>query len=245
MRSVIHVPDFDAYGERIAGLPMEPLRVRAVTVSPVASNDPVTLDGVLAWAMVTEALAGRTFPRVDAPIWQPLPLAMERQVDGLPLWRSTDFAPVNLTKGSTHIHRRTSDNPYGMPALRGTLGEKRPRRYPNEQSGPYMNFRVPEKRHIAEAWEATCVGNRAEVERLLGYAQYFGKAPKRGCGFVAEWTVEPLGAEFSFYDERGEPLRPIPVEGNIGVGVMQGWTPPYWLKETWRVCLPSSIGRRL
>ena len=177
MRGVIHLPALDAYGERVAGLSLEPLRVRVMVTTPVASNDPVALDGLLAWAMVTEALQGRTFPRVDAPVWQPLPLQLERLIDGLPLWRSTDFAPVNLTRSSTHIHRRTSDNPYGMPALRQTLEQKRPRRYPSELAGPYMNFRVPEKRHVAEAWEATCIGNRAEVERLLSYVQYFGKAP--------------------------------------------------------------------
>ncbi len=243
MRGVIHLADFDQYGARVGRLPTRALRVTARTATPVASNDPVALDGILAWAMVTEALAGRPFPRVDAPVWQPLPLKLSALIDGLPLWASTDFFPVNLAKGSTHIHRRTSDNPYAMPALRQTLGEKRPRRYPSELAGPYMNFRVPERRNVAERWEATCVGNQTEIERLLSYVQFFGKAPKRGCGFITEWTVEPLDEPFSLYNEAGEPLRPIPVEWDAGVGVQQGWTPPYWLKETWRICLSSAAAR--
>src|SRR5262249_37565984 len=145
MRSVIYLPEFDAYGKRISNLPMQPLRVIAETVTPVASNDPVALDAIIAWAMITEALAGKPFPRVDAPVWQPLPLKLHKIIDGLPLWSSTDFFPINLSKSSTHIHRRTADNPYAMPALQRTLKEKRPRRYPNELAGPYMNFRVPEK----------------------------------------------------------------------------------------------------
>lgn len=105
-----------------------------------------------------------------------------------------------------------------------------------------MNFRVPEKRVSAERWEAICVGNRAEVTRLLSYVQFFGKAHKRGCGFVAEWTVEPADG-FSFFNEIGEALRPIPVSAHTGIGVQQGWTPPYWLRETWRVCRPSMMAR--
>lgn len=243
MRGVVHLPEFDRYGERIAGLRVRPLRITARTVTPVASNDPVALDAVLAWAMVVEQLQGRPFPRVEGPVWQPLPLALDQIIDGLPLWQSTDFIPVGLSKGMSHIHRRTADNPYAMRGLQETLGQKRPRRYPNELAGPYMNFRVPERRNVADHWTATCVGNQAEVERLLSYVQFFGKAPKRGCGFMLDWEVEPLDEPFSFYNEAGEPLRPIPVEWDTGVGVQQGWTPPYWLKETWRVCLSSATAR--
>lgn len=242
---VNHDPRFDAYGERIAGLPMEPLLVSVVTVTPVASNDPVALDGLLAYAMVTEALAGASFPEAEGIFWQPLPLQMEREIDGLPLWATTQFRPEGLAKGMSHIHRRTADNPYEMPALQSTLNRKRPRRFPNQQAGQYMDFRVPERRNVAGRWTATCVGNLAEVERLLGYVQHFGRAPKRGCGFIQEWTVRPLDAEFSFYDEDGEPLRPIPLDWDTGVGSLQGWTPPYWLKDGWRMCLDSKIARLL
>lgn len=242
MRGVARLPELDAYGERIAGLSMRPLRITARTVTPVASNDPVALDAVLAWAMVVEQLQGRPFPRVGGPVWQPLPLALDRTIDDLPLWQSTDFIPEGLSKGMSHIHRRTSDNPYAMRGLQETLREKRPRRFPSELAGPYMNFRVPERRNIAESWSATCVGNKAEVERLLGYVQFFGKASKRGCGFMLDWTVEAMDEPFSFY-AGGEALRPIPVEWDTGVGVQQGWTPPYWLKETWRPCISSAAAR--
>lgn len=238
-----HDPRFDAYGERVAGLPMEPLRVSVVTVTPVASNDPVAFDGLLAYAMVTEALAGQSFPEAPGIFWQPLPLKMEREVDGLPLWATTHFQPENLAKGMSHIHRRTADNPYEMPALQASLGNKRLRRFPNQQAGQYMDFRVPERRNVASRWTATCVGNRAEIERLLAYVQHFGRAPKRGCGFIQEWRVEPLGGEFSLYDADGEPLRPIPIEWDAGVGSLQGFTSPYWLKDGWRMCLDYKQAR--
>lgn len=243
MRGVIHVAELDAYGERIEDISFQPLSITVRTVTPVASNDPVALDGVLAWAMVTEQLQGRTFPRVQGPVWQPLPLGREALIDGLPLWQSTDFMPAGLSRGSTHIHRNTSDNPYALRGLQETLGQKRPRRYPSELSGPYMKFRVPERRNVAEYWSATCIGNKLEVDRLLSYVQFFGKAPKRGCGLIAEWKVEALGDPFSFYTAAGDPLRPIPVSANASIGVQQGWTPPYWLKETWRVCLSPITAR--
>ena len=56
MRSVTHLPELDAYGRSITCLPLEPLQVTVRTLTPVASNDPVALDGVLAYAMVTEAM---------------------------------------------------------------------------------------------------------------------------------------------------------------------------------------------
>jgi len=46
MRSVTHLPELDAYGRSVACLLLEPLRVTARTLTPVASNDSVALDGV-------------------------------------------------------------------------------------------------------------------------------------------------------------------------------------------------------
>jgi CRISPR type IV-associated protein Csf3 len=106
-----------------------------------------------------------------------------------------------------------------------------------------MDYRVSERRYAAESWTAYCEGNAAEIKRLLSTVRYFGKASKRGCGFIASWAVEPI-AEFSYRDRSGNALRPLPVEGNP-TGVRQGWTPPYWLRETWRVCEPSAVARMM
>lgn len=244
MRGINHLPQLDAYGKRIEGLDYEPLLVTVRTVSPVASNDPVALDSILAFAMVTEAMQGKPVPQEGGPYWIPLPLKLDRLIDDLPLWTSTDFVPHGLCKRLTHIHRRTGDNPYAFQGLMNTLDNKRPRRMPLTTAGPYMDYRVPERRYIADRWCATCIGNRREVTRLLSLLQYFGKASKRGCGFVLEWMVEPIEA-FAWRDDEGRPLRPLPLEMDTGVGVRQGWTPPYWLRQTWRVCEPSSIARYL
>src|SRR3990172_3671208 len=217
MRSVEYLSELYDYERRIKDISRRPLSVTVRCDTPIASNDPVALDGILAWAVVAEGFQGRPFPQGGGPYWQPLPLRLEKRIDGLPLWQSTDFIPNELHKRMTHIHRRTSDNPYAMPALIETSGDKRPRRFPRSDSGPYMDYRVPERRYVAESWTAFCVGNQAEVERLLSTIQYFGKGSKRGCGFVGEWVVETCDA-FSFRNNRGEALRPIPVEENDAVG---------------------------
>lgn len=240
MYSVSHLPQLDEYGARIASLHYEPLCVTVSTDTPVSSNDPVALDGVIAFAAVTDALKGRPFPQVGGPFWQPLPLKLDRVIDGLPLWTSTDFLPSDLHTRLTHIHRRTADNPYAMSGLISTLNRNRPRRFPLSTAGPYMDYRVPEKRFMARQWTAWCIGNGAEIERLLALVQYFGKGSKRGCGFVTEWTVRPA-ERFAWRDERGFALRPIPLDDPFAPGVRQGWTPPYWHRDTWRLCEPSSV----
>lgn len=244
MRSVTHLPELDAYGKRIDGLEMEPLRVTVQTVTPVSSNDPVALDGVIAYAMVTEAMKGRPFPQSGGPFWQPLPLKLDRLVNGLPLWTSTDFFPTDVHKRLTHIHRRTADNPYAMLGLMHTIHAKRPRRLPSSAAGPYMDYRVPERRYIADHWTATCIGNKQEIERLLAMVQYFGKGSKRGCGFLDKWKVESID-RFHWRDTDGFALRPIPVDDDSGIGVRQGFTPPYWLKDTWVICEPSIATKML
>jgi len=240
--SVTHIPELDEYGERIAALEYEPLKVTVTTDSPVSCNDPISLDGVLAYAMVTDALKGRPFPQGKGPYWQPLPLHCAKMIEGLPLWSSTDFVPTNLHKRMTHIHRRTADNPYAMIGLMRSAYDKRPRRFPSSSAGPYMDYRVPERRYFAESWSALCLGNLEEVRRLLTLVATFGKGGKRGSGYVRQWTVEPV-ADFSFYTHDGRALRPVPLGATetAWAGVRQGWTPPYWLKETWLLCQPSDV----
>lgn len=241
MWSLNHVPEFDDYGASIGELAHQPLRITVRTDTAVSCNDPIALDGVLAYAMVTDALKGRPFPQGEGPFWQPLPLECIRRIHGLPLWASTDFIPSHLTKSLTHIHRRTADNPYAMPGLIRTLDQKRPRRYPSSSAGPYMDYRVPERRFVAESWSATCTGNADEIRRLLALVQHFGKGGKRGQGVVRSWDVEVIH-DFSFYLPDGRPLRPIPItDPGWSAGSRQGWTPPYWLRETWMPCIPSSV----
>lgn len=245
MYSVVHYPAFDRYAKHVEELAqsedLQPLRVVAVTETAVASNDPVALDSLIAWAMVQRALEGRPFPTPEpgTHYWLPLPLKLDRLIDGLPLWTSTDFAPVDLHRSTTNIHRRTADNPWAMQGLMASLGDKRARRFPSQLAGPYMDYRVPQRRYTALEWVASCIGYRSEIESLLADVRHFGKSAARGAGVVHEWRVEPIEA-FHWRGPDGEALRPLPLDSDDGPGVRMGWTPPYWQRSLWRLCEPSA-----
>lgn len=224
------------YEEWRTDLPVEPLRVRARTATAVAVRDLQMLDGLLAFAVVRECLAGQPFPILPGapPVWIPVPLGLADTVHGLPVWQATVFRPVGGgVPFETHYHRRADANIYALPAIRATLGERRPRRQPNSAAGQYMHYRIPERRIAAREWEASCIGNRNEVERLLGMVSGIGPGRTRGCGEVVAWTVEPLDAPFTLECD-GAPLRPLPTTD--GSGVLAGWTPPYWRRDLHLPC---------
>lgn len=228
-----HHPAMDAYGEQIANLPHVPLRVTLRTLTPVVAIEPLNLDGILALGMVRQTLCGKILANTLDPYWLPLPLHVDRWVDGLPLWSSTTFRRVGGGEGTTHYHKRTEANPYSLPAIAPTLGHKRPRRQPNTAAGQYMNYRIPEPRQVAEHWEATCLGNAEAIAVLMAQIVYVGKGGNRGNGRVDSWHLERIKA-FALEDDFGQPMRPLPTE--TPPGMLCGWTPPYWRRDLWRLC---------
>lgn len=246
MRSVTvkRIPRLDEYGERIAVLPVGHVEVELTTSKPVAYTDLPTLDGVLAAAVVRELFQNERFLHdPSACVYQPLPLGLEREIDGLPLWRSTNFFPVGeWAEYRTHIHKRTEANPYRLAAVYGTLDAKSPRRSPSSVAGQYMDYRIPVRAVMSERFVARCVGNADEIRRLLiENVTALGRHRAAGFGSVLEWKVTVVPGEFSFHDEDGVPLRPIPIQ--TGFGTFQGWTPPYWHRAAWRLCENATTGR--
>ena len=238
-REVVQMAELLRYEDARAGRQLVPLEVTIRTIAPVvAGEETLTLDGILAYATVIEATEGRGVPRDIPPFWIPLPLGLARVIDGLPLWQSTSFYPVGLESDVTHYHRRTGDNPYALAAMAPTLGDKRPRRQPSQVAGQYMDNRIPIRRLVADRWVATCQGDPEEIRRLFGLLRSAGKHAAMGYGRIAEVTVKPLGAAFSFTGGTHRPLRPIPLVDGKGSGFPSGWTPPYWRREIWRVCAP-------
>ena len=238
--ALAELPELTAYGEQVASLPQEPLCVTVRTLTPVVTMDPLMLDGILAWAMVQATRGPGPFPPRDRPYWLPLPLACAWW-QGLPLWHCTALFPVGLLQDSTHYHKRTAANPYSLPAIMPTLGQRRPRRQPSTAAGQYMNYRIPEPYHVAESWQATCVGHREELVRLLAYVDAIGKDGAQGYGRVRDWQVEPWDGPFVWETETGAVRRPLPTTDHTGV--LNGWTPPYWSRALWVPCrVPSLTG---
>lgn len=226
--------------------PVEPLMVRLTLRhgSPLVSYDPVNLDNLLAFAVVQEATQGLGVgnPPEGFVGWRirlPLGRAWESE-EGLPLWASTVFWPVPSDGTSAvgdvlYWHKR-------MPKGIWSAGNKGKLSL-NGSTGRWMERRTPVPITVCDTWEARCVGDAAEVERLLGTCVSFvGKKRAVGLGEVARWEVQPLPWPVAGDDglsgilvQAGVLQRPIPVEvaGYLGLSLEEsptriGWTPPQW-----------------
>lgn len=85
-----------------------------------------------------------------------------------------------------------------------------------------------------------CVGDKAQVEALLGFVTHLGKRRGVGLGRVLRWAVEPVepwGKWFPVVSPDGKPLRNLPVDhpgvdqGAAHVGY-DNLTYPYWRDAT-------------
>jgi hypothetical protein len=223
MYSVIHHPLLDEGARQL--LKLEPLQITLRTIQPIVATEPLHLDGILAKAVVIEALQGDRLPQAADAYYIPLPIGIERVIDGLPLWQSTDFVAVDAKSDHTHYHQRGDCNPYDKVIKR---------KQPPTTEGQYMSYRVTIKRTIASYWTATCMGDRSFIEQYLSLLQYVGKKHSQGYGRVLRWDVQPI-EDFVLRD------RPIPIKDgedilNHGGATMMGWTPPYWHRALWRMC---------
>jgi CRISPR type IV-associated protein Csf3 len=223
---VIHLNELAVIPANFSSSNYQPLKITLQTLQPIVGTEPLHLDGLLAKVVVTEAMQGKPLPQTPDAYFIPLPIGIERMIDGLPLWQSTDFMPVGAKSDHTHYHQRGDCNPYDYAASKLSR-----RKQPPTTEGQYMSYRIPIKRTIADRWEATCVGDRALVEKYLSTMQYVGKKHSQGYGRVLKWNVSVI-PEFELKN------RPIPMsqKSKIVNFVMMGWTPPYWHRALWRLC---------
>ena len=227
---VVHLPELDAMAQRFAVMKMQPLKITLRTLKPVAGNDALHLDGLLAKAVVIEAMKGAPLADTKDAYWLPVPLALERTHLGLPAWQCNDFQAIDKAVGHTHYHQRTDANPYDMPVTKATLSTKKKRRMPPTSEGQYMSYRIPLQYTDADRWDCDCVGNREEILRLLSYISFVGKKSSQGFGRVLSWEAEPIS---SFSMTRPTPISDAREPFNASV---MGWTPPYWHRGLWRLC---------
>lgn len=215
------------YFERYAALPMEPLEIRLELHNGLAGYDPLNLDNLLARAVVEEATRGELLPDEPGAYALPVPLhCLWRSPDGLPLWAATPFVPQGLqAKDIAYWHKRQQSGVW-TGTKRGTFGI-------SSTKGRWMERRVPLPVIVAEYWTAQCVGNRAEIARLLGPLVHVGKRRSNGFGEVKRWQVN--SGEFALIRD-GRLARPIPalaielLGGYMPEGAPSpvGWTCPQW-----------------
>jgi hypothetical protein len=238
---MIHYSQFDAHKERYEALPMHAARVsfRLHYGAQLAGYDPLFLDNLLAWCVVTEATKGAGVP--DAPndgYDIPTPLrCLWRSAAGLPLWAATVFRPRGTQATDiAYYHKRQQTGVW--------TGTANGRFNITPSDGRWTERRVPLPTAIAEWWEAECIGNANEIRRLLTeYANFVGKRRAVGFGAIDEWKVEECEEFNLIHDDRI--TRPLPAEafdtdatllgGRLpeGAPMITGWTPPQWKPALW------------
>lgn len=239
---LVEHPALQKYADKYEGMKTEPLWVELVLATQMVLYSPLSLDGLLSSVVVAEATEGEWLPNSAVPYRLPLPLrCLWRQPEiDLPLWATTEFRPMEENEiVSDYWHKRT---PRPDMVKRGRGG------YPwniRPTKGQYKEYRVPLPRQSALRWGATCEGNRAEVERLLGLVKGVGKKRSQGRGLVGKWRVSSSSHPFSLTDDEGYLLRPVPGQMMEGIPldmVYVGWTPPYWHVACQAFCLPTGYG---
>lgn len=206
---------------RYNDLPMQPLQVTGYLLNgyiPSASNGALHLDGVLSSAVF--AAHPCYFRMIAAATVAPLPLKRLWQSDeGIILYASGDFVPETDCKGQEYWHKR-------YPTDRNEWSKKL---NANTTAGQYKDYRVPVDVRITPKITALCIGNQAEIERLLSYITHVGKKSSQGFGRVAKWEVGP--ADVTLDDILVN--RPVPVASKLkSTGKIRHatWTSPYWYK---------------
>lgn len=228
-------PYRERYGEVLRG-GGQPLRVvcQLADNSPVGGYDPVTLDGLLAWAVVAEATQGAMVPSDSRCYNEPLPLrCLWRSPEGLPLWAASCFFPLgDVAPGTLYLHKRVITGEWS----RGNV--KTGRLTLDTAKGRHMERRVPLPVKVCPLWEARAWGDPEEVLRLLASVAFVGKRRSAGLGEVREWFVGPCPEmhepeDTVFWD--GALRRPFPVGAAAMLPAVTteppslvGWTVPHW-----------------
>ena len=183
----------------------KPYAIMLYLKTPAILYDPLHLDGLLAKALVENALEGESLPDSADPYWLPLPLKQAWTAEnGLPLWCTTDFEPLDTDSiDSEFWHKRTIDpaflpktragKPFNIRATQGALKE----------------YRIPLPRHACLTWQATFEGDANAVATLLTSIASIGKKRAHGHGVVDRWEIRSI-PEFSFFGADREPKTPHP-----------------------------------
>lgn len=233
---MIHNQQIDDYIESLKPFDIKPYEITLHLKSPAALYDPLHLDGLLAKAVVENALQGEPLPTSGEPYWLPLPLKQAWTADtGLPLWHSTDFYPLETdTVESAFWHKRTIDPAFLPKARSGKPMNIRP------TQGPLKEYRIPLPLHSCLKWRASFEGDANAVATLLKNFSSIGKKRSQGYGLVKEWQIQPI-KQFSFFKAEHEPMRPVPTAYLSELPLLDiafsAWTPPYWSPVGFLLCL--------
>lgn len=213
---------------------MQPLRVIAHLANGFASLDPwsPSLDAILAYHMLREHLGSEDFAAQTDDMMSPvegLPLAVERHGE---LWWYMCSSPqyLSVAEHIRHFHRR-----FDAQQAERFLAPQKAR--VNVTAGPLKAFRLPLRIVVCDRVQWHCIGERADIERLLRTCTHIGAKRGSGHGVVDRWEISHDGmidiARF---------MRPLPTEfaeaHHRGGDLMEwGIRPPGRLRENITLCI--------
>jgi hypothetical protein len=224
---VIHFPELDAYGQRIASLPHEPLKITAVLTSPYVTTDYIFFDALISSAVWQDVMQDRAFNihenKTDV-FHIPLPLKLIGTKE--PFYAASIGFPKYAVEGTARWRKQT---------------EIESKKKINIGSGEYKRYDMPMPYTSAEEIVFYANGNKEEIERLLQYIPGIGKKRTQGYGNVRTWKVELSDHDYSVVKD-GVPMRPIPVleaasfDLKCDVEMLFASKAPYWHRANLTQC---------
>lgn len=210
---------------------MQPLIVTAELRNGFVSSDPWSpaLDGILAYQAMREKLGDEEFAIRNhrSDLQEPItgvPLAEES--DGTLSWYQCSSPVYQVAlEHKRFFHRRFDAKPaekYWEPP--GKSGKVL------VAAGPYKNARLPATHHITPRVQWACIGDPAEIRRLLAKTTAIGGRLGAGMGRVREWHVEPAGEEA---ETLARTHRPLPV-GHTAAESLTGPVMPWGIRPPGR-----------
>lgn len=216
----------------------------------IVNYDQINFDNLLCAAVVEEA-----WNTVGAWGWQARPAALPcplttlwRDERGLSLYAAGLMQPLGAsTRDVVYHHKRAPRGAYS----RGNSKDGGLRMETNK--GRYMERQIPMPTLAVQTLECFCVGDPAEIARLLENISHLGKRRGNGFGAVERWEIQPARhfASDCVCDTGGIWKKALPMAAASALGIapegalsLVGWTPAQWNPATflagWRAGTPCA-----
>jgi len=210
------------------------VRVELNDGAEIIGYEPIHLDNLLCSQVVNEA-----WNEISIWEWQkkpadlPAPLkVLWRDARGLPYYACSVLLPIGDTVNDvTYMHKRA-------PSGQFSKGNKKTGNLPlSPIRGRWMERRIPFKSTLVTELGGYCVGDPAEIARLLQNVSHIGKKRSSGFGEVLQWHIEPaiMKSPLDCIIRDGKLIKPLPMDAAREHGIKVdgpvyqiGWTPPQW-----------------
>jgi len=218
---------------------MQNLKVTFSLLRPAVLARMTFFDSILSWCAVREAGG-------DLAAIERLPLKRTAGVYHASTWEpGPNVFPFDT------VERRYTKNSLARELSHGELlqfieDDKVKKSHLNEGSGAHKAFILSTRALPWTSYAFHCVGERAEVGRLLACMSHIGARATQGYGEIESVAVEEEERDLSLVSG-GRVMRPLPVGEDFGPEVQAlagSWArgymrvfPPYWRRDGMQECL--------